>query len=171
MLAWRRLPTYGPGGDWQCGGGGRQRGGGELLGPELVVADEAVGRQAEVRQELDQELVPLREHGPARVPPGKSERHLQVCLNMELKKKQKTKNECQSQGDLLRWAVSAVLPNPLGVVDFGPVEDGDVVVAAVVVSLHVKLLKLDFDDLQQEAHRKEREASVSEAGAPDLAVG
>lgn len=91
------------------------------------------------------------------------------------KKKQKPQNECESQGDLLRRAVSAVLPNPLGVVDFGPVEDGDVVVAAVVVSLHVKLLKLDFDDLQQEVNKerqgKRRGASVSEAGAPDPAAG
>lgn len=42
------LPTYGSGGDWLCGGGGRQGGGGEFLGPELVVSDEAVGRQAEI---------------------------------------------------------------------------------------------------------------------------
>ena len=53
----------------------------------------------------------------------------------------------------LRWgAVSTVFPDPLGVVDFGPVEDGDVVVAAVVVSFHIKLLKLDFNNLQQETY-------------------
>lgn len=51
--------------------------------------------------------------------------------------------------DRLRWgAVSAVLSDPLGVVDFAAVEDGDVVVAAVVVPLHVELLKLHFDDLE-----------------------
>lgn len=92
VLAWRRLPTYGPGGDRQRGGGGRQRGGGELLGPELVVADEAVGRQAEVRQELDQELVTLREHRPARVPPprGAKVRGTYRCVFKYGKKKTKT---------------------------------------------------------------------------------
>lgn len=58
------LPTYGPGGDRRRGGGGRCRGGGEFLRPELVVADEAVGGQAEVGQELDQELVSVRQHRP-----------------------------------------------------------------------------------------------------------
>lgn len=51
--------------------------------------------------------------------------------------------------DLRRGTVSAVLPDPPGVVDLAAVENGDVVVAAVVISLHVKLLKLDFDDLQR----------------------
>lgn len=51
---------------------------------------------------------------------------------------------------LLWGGVSTVFPNPLGIVDFGPIENGDVVVAAVVVSFHVKLLKLHLDDLQQE---------------------
>lgn len=70
----------------------------------------------------------------------------------------RNKNEHESYSHLLRWAVAAVFPNPLGVVDFCPVEDGDVVVAAVVVSLHVKLLKPDFDNLR----REEGKASVSE---------
>lgn len=51
--------TYRPGGDWLCGGGGRWGGGEELLWSELIVSDEAVCGQTEIRQELDQELVPL----------------------------------------------------------------------------------------------------------------
>lgn len=55
----------------------------------------------------------------------------------------------------LRWgAVAAVFANPLGVVDFCTVENGDVVVAAVVVSFHIKLLKLHFNDLQRETSRR-----------------
>lgn len=55
------------------------------------------------------------------------------------------------RGYHLRWgAVSAVLSNPLGVVDFCSVENGDVVVAAVVISFHVKLLELHFNYLQAE---------------------
>lgn len=50
----------------------------------------------------------------------------------------------------LRWgAVSAIFADPLGIVDFAAVEDGDVVVAAVVVSLHVELLKLHFNNLRR----------------------
>ena len=46
-----------------CDGGG---GGADvLLGSEGVVGDETVCRQAEVRQELDHQLVPLRQHRPA----------------------------------------------------------------------------------------------------------
>lgn len=59
------LPTYGPGGDRRCGGAGRCGGGGEFLWSELVVSDEAVGGQAEIGQELDQELVSVRQHRPA----------------------------------------------------------------------------------------------------------
>lgn len=51
----------------------------------------------------------------------------------------------------VRWgAVAAVFSNPLSVVDFRPVEDGDVVVAAVIISFHIKLLELHFNNLQQE---------------------
>lgn len=64
------VPTYGPGGDRLGGGGGRCGGGGEFLGSDLVVSDEAVRGQTEVRQELDEELVPLGEHRPARETQG-----------------------------------------------------------------------------------------------------
>lgn len=74
----------------------------------------------------------------------------------------RVQNGYQSDGHLLWWAVPAVFPNPLGVVDFCAVEDGHMVVAAVVVPLHVKLLKLDLDNLQHETHRKEGKAPVSE---------
>ena len=49
--------------------------------------------------------------------------------------------------DLLWRAVPAELPNPLGVVDLGPVEDRHEVVTAIVISFHVELLKLQLDDL------------------------
>ena len=58
-------PTYGPGGGRLGGGDGGRGGGDVLLGSEGVVGDEAVCRQTEVRQELDQQLVPLRQHWPA----------------------------------------------------------------------------------------------------------
>ena len=49
----------------------------------------------------------------------------------------------------LRWrAVSTELPDPASVVDLGSVEDGHVVVAAVIISLHVELLKPHLDDLE-----------------------
>lgn len=129
------LPTYGPGGDRRGGGGGRRRGGGEFLRPELVVSDEAVGGQAEVGQELDQELVSVRQHRPAN-------RGSLTAATRRTARSPLPQNH-------LRWgAVSAVFADPLGVVDFGAVEDGDVVVAAVVVPLHVELLELDFDNLE-----------------------
>lgn len=59
------LPTYGPGRERLRGGRRQRRGDGELLGAEFVVSDEAVRGQAEVRQELDEELVALRNHRPA----------------------------------------------------------------------------------------------------------
>lgn len=63
----------------------------------------------------------------------------------------------------LRWgAVAAVFANPLGIIDFCTVEDGDVVVTAVVVSFHIKLLKLHFNDLQQETSRRENLLSSSQ---------
>lgn len=53
----------------------------------------------------------------------------------------------------LRWgAVSAVFADPPCVVYFRPVEDGDMVIATVVISLHVKFLKLNLNDLQQETN-------------------
>lgn len=146
------LPTYRPGGDWLCGRGGWQCGGGEFLRSELVVSDEAICCQTEIWKELDQELVPLWEHGPARIPEW-IERDSQGAWFS-----QKIKSEFR---DHLRWgAVSAVFANPLGVVDFCPVENGDVVVAAVVVSFHIKLLKLYFNNLQQKTHHKENPLSL-----------
>lgn len=68
----------------------------------------------------------------------------------------------------LRWgAVSAVFADPLGVVDFGTVEDGDVVVAAVVVSLHVKLLKLHFDNLEEAGKQKGRQLTGAVGGSTE----
>lgn len=50
---------------------------------------------------------------------------------------------------LLRWwAVSTVFPDPLSIVDFPSVKDGDVVVAAVVVSFNVELLEFHFYNLK-----------------------
>lgn len=72
------------------------------------------------------------------------------------------------QQNHLRWgAVSTVFANPLGIVDFGTIEDGDVVVAAVVVSFHVELLKLHFNNLEEARNRKgkrrrEQHGDVSE---------
>lgn len=132
------LPTYGPGGDRRRGGGGRCRGGGDFLWPELVVSDEAVGGQAEVGQELDQELVSVRQHRPA------NRGSLTAATRRTLSPQRNPLRQ-----NHLRWgAVAAVFANPLGVVDFAAVEDGDVVVAAVVVPLHVELLELDFDNLE-----------------------
>lgn len=97
------------------------------------MSDEAVGRQAEVGQELDQELVSVRQHRPAN----------RGSLTAATRRNPLRQNH-------LRWgAVSAVFADPLGVVDFAAVEDGDVVVAAVVVPLHVELLELDFDNLER----------------------
>lgn len=69
-----------------------------------------------------------------------------------------------SRQNHLRWgAVSAVFANPLGIIDFWPVENGDVVIAAVVISFHIKLLKLDFNNLQQETNHKETLLSSSKS--------
>lgn len=143
------LPTYGPGGDRRRGGGGRCRGGGEFLWPELVVSDEAVGGQAEVGQELDQELVSVRHHRPAN----------RGSLTAA------TRRDPLRQSHLRWGAVSAVFADPLGVVDFGAVEDGDVVVAAVVVPLHVELLELDFDNLEGGAKDREGDHFDGAGGA------
>lgn len=56
------LLTYWSGGDWVCGGGRRCGGDWKFLWSELVVTDEPVGSQAEVGQELDQDLVSFWKH-------------------------------------------------------------------------------------------------------------
>lgn len=112
------------------------------------MTDETVGRQAEIGQELDQELVPVRQHRP--VKRGSLTTKARCALNPP---------PPPTPQNHLRWgAVAAVFADPLGIVDFGPVEDGDVVVAAVVVSLHVELLKLHFNNLE-EAQKNERRAA------------
>lgn len=47
------------------------------------------------------------------------------------------------KGGYLRWGtVSTVLANSFGIIDFPTIEHCHVVISAVVVSLHIKLLKL-----------------------------
>lgn len=40
------------------------------------------------------------------------------------------------------WAVSTVLSNSFSIIDFPTIKHGNIVISAVVVSLHIKLLKL-----------------------------
>lgn len=56
---------------------------------------------------------------------------------------------------LRRWAVPAEPPDPCDVARLRPVIDGNVVVAAVVVPLDVKLLERQLNDLMREGPRDE----------------
>lgn len=79
--------------------------------------------------------------------------NIQIHIATDLDVFQKEKHLLHDRNHLRWGAVSAVFANPLCIVYFCPVENGDVIVAAVVIPFHVELLKLHLNNLQQQKIR------------------